>query len=277
MAFQLYRPTRRRQPLHPRINWDDPINEGLIGFIWGGMGGPRDLVSQPYAWLTTEIAVTACAAGMASQKRTFGYGGYYTARNDLGQWKLSDVPLTLAVFADYVTPGVTLNLGGVMGGTGGYWVGPKYSGLRYSSASIRVGGVSRVIEAANAPTGPNVYAMSASSDRLSGYDNGKRYNEVTFSGGSAINYDATFPRLQFGGSGDSNGPLGDYYWQALWNRILTPEEHLRLAQFPYCQLEEQWFPIPMTAAPAALLGGATVTDLTSSSFRPRVNILTLPP
>lgn len=34
--------------------------------------------------------------------------------------------------------------------------------------------------------------------------------------------------------------------------------------------------VPVSAVPGALLGGATVTDLTSSSFRPRVNILSLP-
>lgn len=34
--------------------------------------------------------------------------------------------------------------------------------------------------------------------------------------------------------------------------------------------------VPQSAAPGALLGGATVTDLTSSSFRPRVNIISLP-
>ena len=41
-------------------------------------------------------------------------------------------------------------------------------------------------------------------------------------------------------------------------------------------LVDQRIWVPVSAAPGVLISGATVTDLTGSSFRPRVNILSLP-
>ena len=60
-------------------------------------------------------------------------------------------------------------------------------------------------------------------------------------------------------------------------RIPTVAEGIALTKDPAGTLfphRRIW--VPVSAAPGALLGGATVTDLTSSSFRPRVNIISLP-
>lgn len=273
MSLGHYQPKLTRQPIRPSINWSDPITEGLVGLIWGGPGGARDLVYQPYSLIPTEITIGPGAAGMASRKPTFAYGGWATARLGYGQWALANAPLTLAVFADYVTPGTSRWLGGVYCGTGGYSVGVKYSGLRYNAAAITIGGVNRSVEAAAASTGPCVYAMTATSTRLAGYDKGKLYQATTYTGTAAITYDATLARLIFGGHGDSVGPLGDYYWQALWARELTAAENLRLAQEPWCLFVPKRIWVPQASASGIpVLSAPSYANLTATTVTPRVTI-----
>lgn len=261
------------QPTTPEINWSDPITAGLVGLIWCGSDGGRDLVTQSYPLNSLGMSRVLTPTGVGSYK-SVGSSGFYSPRANYGQWKIESAPITLAVFADYTTPATTLTMAGIAGGPGGYAIGVRY-GVRYNNAYAWVGGTSRSIEGANSSTGPNVYSMTATDSRIAGYDGGKLYSALTYSGAGTLTYDPTFCSLLCGGSGDNPGPNGTYYWSAAWSRELSPDEHLRLAREPWCLFRPgSTFTV---GSAAALLGGATAIDLTSSSFRPRVNILSLPP
>lgn len=260
-----------QQPTVPEINWSDPITDGLIGLIWCDTG--RDLVSQPYPLNSLGMTRVLTPSGVGANKTVTSYG-YYTPRNNYGQWKVASTPITLAVFTDYITPAGTSILAGVSGTPGGYYVGVRY-GVRYNLAGILVGGVTRSVEEADASTGPTVYAMSATDTQLIGYDNGKPYGSLTYSGTSTISYDNTYNSMVCGGSVDNPGATGTYYWSALWTRVLSPDEHLRLAKDPWCLFNGSSVTVPLadfTVSYYPILSGTSAYNITSTTFSILTNI-----
>ena len=72
-------------------------------------------------------------------------------------------------------------------------------------------------------------------------------------------------------------PAGRYVYEAFYGKGFSADEAQNLSARRWDAFyAPKRIRVPASAAPGVLISGATVTDLTSSSFRPRVNILSLP-
>lgn len=261
-------------PFLPDVNWNDPITKGLIGLIWTGPGGPIDLVSPVV--LSSDAAWLPKSAGIAAVTPAGTVGAAYTARNVWGRWAPTTPSLTFMTYFKHTKPGGTTTLAGTLQGATGYGLADQF-GIGFRLASATVDGVQRSASGGPWKNVPSVKGLRLTPTSLEGFEDGEVFGSTTFAAGTSIPYDATFGRLFLIGSPDTSATAGEAYWMALWDRPMTETEIVRLGREPWC-----WAKVPGILLPGyymasgALLGGATVIDLTGSSFRPRVRILSLP-
>lgn len=233
----------RWQPRAPRVNWRDPITRGLVGLVWMGPGGPRDLVAQPFALATTAVSLAARRHGIASVVTVPSSSGVYSPRNDYGQWKPADAPLTFLAFFDYVTPLSSRPIVGNSSSNLGFAIWDLY-GSRDRLCRIRLGTSVRDASGGQWASGVAVRGMSVTRTAIDGYEGGVRYGGSTYAAATGITYDETYARLYMLGSPDNSSVAGEAYWMAIWARGLSPAEHARIGRNPWCWAEplRMWVP-----------------------------------
>lgn len=247
MPLAHYLPRQKRQPLRPGVNWLDPITDGLVGLLWVGNGAAAELVCPSYAVGSAGVTYSVSSRGIPGVAGSGGNKGVYSPRKDFAGWNLSDAPLTLAQYGVHTTPGSSRPFAGVYGSSDGFGFWDFY-GTRDRVCRAYIGGSARDATGGTWSTSVSVKAFSASSSAIDGYENGVRFGGSTYSTSSTIGYDPTFTRLYLGGSPDASGTSGEYYWMALWRRLLSPTEHYRLGTEPWCLFLPQTIWLPWSAA-----------------------------
>ncbi len=260
--------TLGEQPDAPELNWDDPITQGLLGFVWmGGRGTPTELVPaarNTYTILHAGIQHLARKGGAASVWDGTATNGVYTARNAYGTWKPSDAPITFLIYGDHTTPASSRPLCGTPVNSKGWGLQDLY-GARSRYISAHVGGTLRTASAGTWATGPTVRGLSATTTELKGWDEGALWATTAYSTTSTLGYDASFGRLFTGGNPDSGAAAAGYgYWMALWSRELSAAEHRRIAVDPLCMLVPRTVHVASAAAAGGSVGAADGTSTASA-------------
>lgn len=259
MPLARYQAPWKRQPPAPKVNWADPITDGLVGLIWVGNGYYSELVCPGYVLGVAGVTFEPRKDGVASITATGGNKGIYSPRKDYNGWNIANAPLSLLVFNNHVSTASSRPLAGVYGSADGYAIWELF-GSRDRMCRAYIGGAARDATGGVWASIPTVKGFSATATGIDGYEAGVRFGGSTYSTTSTIKYDPTFPRAYIHGSPDASGTGGEAFWMAVWNRVLSPAEHLRIGLDPWCMLEPQIVRIPISVA-----GGDVSTALTGAS------------
>lgn len=259
--------TLGEQPDAPELNWDDPITQGLLGFVWmGGRGTPRELVPSAagtYTLLQTGTQHLARRGGSASVYDGTASHGVYTARNAYGAWKPSDAPITFLMYGDHTTPAGTRVVCGTPSSSLGYGILDLF-GSRDRHVEATVGGSRRTAVAGVWSSGLAVRGLSATTTALKGWEAGVTWATTSYSTTSALAYDNSFGRLYAFGNPDASSVAGYGYWMALWSRELSAAEHRRIAVDPLCMLVPRTVHVASAAAAGGSVGAADGTSTASA-------------
>lgn len=263
-----------RQPQEDcRLDWDNPINRGLIGFVWAGPGGPRDLIDPELSLSRSGVTEEPATGGIASIVGTAANSGVYTPRVTYGAWRPTTVPITLAAFMGHTTPAGSRPIAGTINGSTGYGLWDLF-GSRDRRAAAKVGGTNRTRDSGQWSTGAKVRGMTVTDTALTGYDDGLSFGTTSYSSATSLDYEGTFDRLYLLGSPDNSSSAGEGYWMALWNRALSADEMLHLADDPWCQFAPQqiWVPRATVAAGVPTLSAPSAFNITATTATPRVTV-----
>jgi len=259
--------TLGEQPDAPELNWDDPITQGLLGFVWmGGRGTPRELVPSAagtYTILQTGTQHLARRGGSASVYDGTAGHGVYTARTAYGSWKPTDAPITFLLYGDHTAPAGSRQYAGTSSSSSGYGVWDLY-GARSRQVDAHVGGTRRTAASGTWSSGLAVRGLSATTTELKGWDSGITWATTAYSTTSTLGYDTTYGRLFAYGNPDASSTAGYGYWMALWGRELSAAEHRRIAVDPLCMLVPRTVHVASAAAAGGSVGAADGTSTASA-------------
>lgn len=250
MPLARYQAKWKRQPPTPRIDWSDPITDGLVGLLWTGSNGARDLVDPRLAFTQTSPFAPR-QDGLATSTNGAGIGVYtprITTTGALGRWRITNAPITFAHYGELGACAATRTPVGCGASGIGYFLYSLYA-TNYRGSTGNIGGSARTVSGSVAWTAgrPTVKAATFTSTRAEVWDDGLNTNSTTYADtGSTIGYDASFSRLFTLGNPELAEVLASYtHWQAVWNRLLSPAEHQRLARDPWCWCVPQnvWVPL----------------------------------
>ena len=256
---------RGRQPTFlPKVAPE--FQDGLVGFLWNGPGGPFFLAGPQFANNTangigTPVVQGPGAAGITlSSKYASDYHG--TA----AWWQLASAPLTFACFDNHTPLTATGPFAGYTSGQDGYLLGGQYS-TEVRNANVTVGGI--VYSAASASTWtssatgqPTVKALTLTDTLLTGYESGVVFGTAAPVAG-AITYSASFSNIEC---------FGPSYWMAVWNKVLPPALLLKMAAFPFSVVAEPEYLGWLTSgALFPTLSSPRMTGITATGGVPTVN------
>jgi hypothetical protein len=243
------------------------IGAGLIGFLWIGPNGPRELVAAPWNILETGIARQPRNKGIAAVSAGGTNDFIGSARLGAPAWIPTALPITYLAFFDHTTPGSTSSLAGYTAGLTGYQLMDGY-GTRSRIAKIQINGVNYLRDPGTTwNVGASVRGLTVNATNLIGYDNGVSFGSTATAAG-AITYDATYSRkLLLGFGSDGLGIAGHGYWEALWNRVLTPGEIAQLSANPW-----MLFKAPQRRIWVPSAGAAPILTGTLGQFDPELRI-----
>ena len=258
MSLARYQAPWKRQPPAPKVNWADPITDGLVGLIWSGNGYYRELVCPGYVLGVAGVTYEPRKDGIASIVATGGNKGVYSPRKDYNGWNIANAPLTLLAYTNHTSTASSRPFAGVYGSGDGYAIW-EFFGTRSRACRAYVGGAARDATGGVWSSSLTVKGFSVSTTAIDGYEAGVRFGGSTYSTTSAISYDPTFTRAYLSGSPDASGTAGEYYWMAVWNRVLTPLEHLRIGLDPWCWCAPRsiWVPVSAGSDVSLALSGAS--------------------
>lgn len=255
MSLVLRKPWYSQPQSGARIDWGNPINRGLLGFLWIGPGGTRELVAAPWTILETGISRGGKPRGVAAVSAGGAADFIGSARLGAPAWKPTALPISYFAFFDHTTPAGTRALGGYNSGTNdGYVVIDAYATRNRTIRANIASTVYTVDPGTTWTVGESVRGLTLNATSLIGYDNGRSFGSTATAAG-AITYEASFSRKMLLGYGiDGAGIAGHGYWEALWNRVLTPTEIAALSVNPWMMFEplsrQIW--VPSGGAPPAI-------------------------
>jgi hypothetical protein len=228
----IFTPSRRIvQPSSElRIDWSNPITQGLVGLLWCGPGGARELFNGFVPVVTNAVQATA-SAGTCYQVATAGANGVYSARIGAPNWVTPSAAVSYFCFANPTfVAGSSANFAGYQGNSNKGYNLVDYYATRV--ARVYAGATYADSGTGNWSTGAQVRGLTYDGAYVRCYDQGIAYGTPTALTGN-IGYDTTYGRVKLLGSADYSGRAGDGYWAAVWTRALSPCEIAQLAQNPW--------------------------------------------
>jgi hypothetical protein len=246
-------------PSAPCINRSNPITLGLIGFLWHGPGKSRELVASWWDVLQPGMTRGPKLPGVAAVSDAASTS--FIGSGPLGAtvWSPTALPISYFAFFDHTRPPASTQViaGYCSGSSDGYNLLDMF-GTGDARAAVNISTTLYTVNGGGGykwVSGASIRGLTCNSATLTGYDNGKSFGTTSTASGS-ITYDGTYSRKALLGFGAGLGGIGGYaFWEALWNRVLTPTEVAALSQNPW-QLYEPtsrmiWTPASGGAPPAS--------------------------
>lgn len=240
------------------------LTQGLLGLLWHGNGGPRELVAAPWTILDTGMTRRGRERGLALQSDGTSTNFVGSAALGAPAWKPTSLPITYLAFFNHTSHGSSSRR---LAGYTADDTNPGYSiwdiyGDRTMFARVCIGGTNYSAESTRKwSTQETVRGLVCTSATLTGYDNGRSFASVATTSGS-ISYNATYSRKMFLGYGSGGSGVAGYgYWEALWDRALSPAEVAQISADPWIlfQRRRRMF-VGGGGGASVAVGRATETD-----------------
>lgn len=242
----------------PRIDWANPLSQGLVSLLWCGPGGhPFDLLAKDTPGVTN-APLTPTPNGQARVVTTAGSNGVYGARNNgsansFQHAKRTSLPLSFFLVGEIGTSTGSATVAGYTSGANGYLL---YAA--YGSRGRRVYCGGSQVESGVWSTGFGVYGLTADGATLRGYDKGNQFASTAAT--NAPTYD-TFSRFGAFGNPDTSAPTGAAFFLPVWSRALSAAEVKAFSNNPWQIFKDS--PnvalLKASAATGAALGVTAVT------------------